>query len=283
MAFLQKNAVYVSLTKSCDVYSWCKKNLFSIFTFPISILRSWQSLNLCCYQLMKLGLEKRAAPNWSAVHIWGAEGICGQQDSHRQSTRISMQSKTLNMVIEYISPKDSLDITCVGTKGACYWGVKASQNWVGSRTSKMEQLKKMLETAGEKYSLEASELHQKGRSGALWVEGAVRFSEIHTSLSVWIWLLQRVWIPHAQLSELSCFFVFFSSPGVICGTSWWDINSFWCWEKIGTFKRPSFVILFPLWQIYYFGGCWPLDTLLRVVLYVFHDHEWLLDWQIQRN
>lgn len=99
----------------------------------------------------------------------------------------------------------------------------------------------MLKIAGEGCSLEESELHQKGRSRALWVEGAVRFSKIHTSLSVWIWFLQREWIPHAQLSMLSRFF---PSPGVICGTSWWDINSFWRGKKIGTFKGPLFVILF---------------------------------------
>lgn len=37
---------------------------------------------------------------------------------------------------------------------------------------------------------------------------------------------------------------FFFSLGVICGTSWWDINSFWRGKKIGTFKGPLFVILF---------------------------------------
>lgn len=115
----------------------------------LSTLMSLWCLHLCRYHIMKPSLECGAALNQSAGHTWGAVGICGQWDNHRQLAQghrasvwwpdsLSLTTYTKWKILN-ILPSDWLHATSLGTEEACCWSVKAICNWVGSKTSKTKK------------------------------------------------------------------------------------------------------------------------------------------------
>lgn len=135
-----------------------------------------------------------------------------------------------------------------GNEEAHRSSMKTICNWVGSNASGA-QVKNWENSCGEMFLKDTC-----------WHLSA-GCSQVHR-------LLQRGWIaPHSAVCK-----ELFSSPGIICGSVWWGIYSFWHggekWEHLKGLICHSLS-----WEgkkMYYHRGHWPWSTRAWVIVHRFH-------------
>lgn len=189
--------------KSCKT-GWC------------NVIRGERQLSACCP--MSLGetycLESEVALAQAAVRVCAALEFTEQSQIAQRQQASPRRSDILSFPTRWRKKKkktgeNMLQIICMlaslGNEEAQRSSMKTICNWVGSSTSEVV-VKNWENSCGEMF-LEDMCWHL-----------SVGCSQVRR-------LLQGGWIPphsdSAVCKEL------FSSPGIICGSVWWDINSFW--------------------------------------------------------
>lgn len=193
-------------------------------------------------------LESGAALNQSALHMWQAVEFSGKSELPQkqallcQSDILSLPTRWKKTYKKYANRISWLHIICMlaspGNEEAHRSSMKTICNWVGSNTSGV-QVKNCENGCGE---MLLTDMCWHLSTGC---------SQVHR-------LLHRGCIPphSAVCKEL------LPTPGIICGSIWWDIYSFWHsgekWEHLKGLICHSLS-----WEgkkLYYYRGHWPWGT-----------------------